>query len=51
MTLWNNYKKLLPEKILEDLKTNLPAKIGQKKLKEVLELTLKEYKRMSVEPG
>lgn len=45
------YKKKLPKKILEEVRENLPKNISNKKLVEVLEAVLKEYKKSRVEPG
>jgi len=51
MNIPTEYKKQLPLKIVSELEQELPAKISQAKLKQVLEATVEEYKSMCVEPG
>ncbi len=45
------YSKLLPKKIIEDLKENLPKKISDKKAKEIIEEVVAEYKEMQITPA
>jgi DNA-directed RNA polymerase subunit A" len=49
--LFEEYKELLPIKIIDELKENLPAKVSQAKLKEILDITVEEYNKMNVEAG
>ncbi len=49
--LFEEYQDKLPQKIISDLKEYLPKGTSQKKLKEILEITVKEYRNMSVEAG
>jgi len=49
--IYKEYKSKLPPKVIDDIKANVPAKIGVKKLRKILELTLEEYEHMSVEAG
>ncbi|MBI5389267.1 DNA-directed RNA polymerase subunit A'' [Candidatus Woesearchaeota archaeon] len=45
------YKDKLPEKVLAEIEANIPARISQTKLREIMELTVVEYGRMKVEAG
>ena len=49
--LFEEYKELLPIKIIDELKENLPAKVSQAKLKKILDMTVVEYNKMNVEAG
>jgi len=49
--IWEEYKKKLTPKIIEDLKASIPAKTAQKKLRQILDLTVAEYENMCVEAG
>jgi len=49
--LYKEYEEKLPVKILDEIKEIVGAKIAQKKLKEILELTYEEYLNMNAEPG
>jgi DNA-directed RNA polymerase subunit A" len=51
MELWEEYSDKLPERVLEELKASIPAKAGVKKTRQILELAVKEYDDMCVEPG
>jgi len=45
------YKKKLPEKVLDELKDILPAKVPAAKLKKILDLVVEEYQNSVAEPG
>ena len=51
MTIWDQYTDKLPQKVLDDLRENIPKKIGAKKLRQILDNTMEEYEHMCVEPG
>ena len=46
-----NYKELLPQKILEDLEIALPAKVSSAKIKKILDKVYEEYRSSLAEPG
>jgi DNA-directed RNA polymerase subunit A" len=45
------YKDILPESIIEDLREAIPKGTGKKKIKEIVDVTVSEYHKMQVEPG
>ncbi|MBN2567779.1 DNA-directed RNA polymerase subunit A'' [Candidatus Woesearchaeota archaeon] len=49
--LFKEYEKLLPKRIIEDIKEALPKGTGAAKVKKVLELALEEYLQSKVDPG
>ncbi len=49
--LLNKYIDKLPPRIIEELKSTVPAKTGVKKQEKILELAYQEYRQMCVEPG
>ncbi len=49
--IFKEYEDKLPLSIIEEIKNNIPKDIGVKKLRQILELTLKEYEEALVEPG
>ena len=49
--LFKEYEDVLPQKILDDVKKNLPDKISDTKVKKILELVYEEYKNSVAEPG
>ncbi|MBI2141995.1 intein-containing DNA-directed RNA polymerase subunit A'', partial [Candidatus Woesearchaeota archaeon] len=48
---FKKYEGLLPESVLEEVRANLPQKISDAKLREVLDRVYKEYCQMKAEPG
>lgn len=51
MKVYEEYEDKLPPKILDEIKESVPSKTPVKKLRELLDLTVAEYKAMSVEAG
>jgi DNA-directed RNA polymerase subunit A" len=51
MEIWEEYSDRLPEKVLDELKASIPSKAGVKRTKQILDLAVKEYEDMCVEPG
>ena len=49
--IFKKYEKKLPLKVINDIKEKLPKHISEAKLKKILELTVKEYNKMLVQPG
>ncbi|MBW2999620.1 DNA-directed RNA polymerase subunit A'' [Candidatus Woesearchaeota archaeon] len=49
--LFNEYKKILNEKLIEEIKANLPKKINKAQLKKILERVAEEVIYTKVEPG
>jgi DNA-directed RNA polymerase subunit A" len=49
--LFKSYEGKIPENLLTELKENLPAKIDEKKVKEILERVHAEYTNANVEAG
>jgi DNA-directed RNA polymerase subunit A" len=49
--LFKEYEDMVPQKILDDVKNNLPDKISDAKIKKVLELVYDEYMNSIAEPG
>ncbi|MFO7710724.1 MAG: DNA-directed RNA polymerase subunit A'' [Candidatus Woesearchaeota archaeon] len=49
--LFKEYETKLNAKIIQEIKDNVPAKISEKKLREVLERTVEEYNDSLAEPG
>ena len=45
------YSNKLPKKVIEEIEKELPSKISNAKLKEVMENILHEYEAMKIEPG
>ena len=48
---FKEYKRKIPEKILEEVKEYLPPKCADSKVKKILELVHKEYLSSLAEPG
>lgn len=46
-----DYKKLLPRKIVEDVKKHLPKGVSPKRLERIYQRVYEEYRRALVEPG
>jgi len=49
--IFKEYEDLLPQKILNDVKENLPEKISDSKARKVLDLVCEEYRNSVAEPG
>lgn len=49
--IFKDYEDLLPEKIIENVKKNIPEKVSDAKLKKIMELVYVEYKNSLAEPG
>jgi DNA-directed RNA polymerase subunit A" len=49
--IFNEYKKLIPEKLMQEIKDNVPENISEKKLRAVLDTVAKEYVEMQITPG
>jgi len=49
--LFKEYEDTVPQKILDDVKNNLPDKISDSKVKKILELVYEEYRNSVAEPG
>ncbi|TAL56035.1 MAG: DNA-directed RNA polymerase subunit A'' [Nanoarchaeota archaeon] len=49
--LFKEYKDILPKRMIEEIKENLPDKISDAKVKKILEEVAEEYKKMKAEPG
>ena len=49
--LFKEYEDIMPQKILDDVKKNLPDKISDSKVKKILELVHEEYLNSVAEPG
>jgi len=49
--LFKEYEDTIPQKILDDVKNNLPDKISDSKIKKILELVYEEYTNSVAEPG
>lgn len=50
-SLFEQYAEKLNMQVIEEIKSNLPAKISAAKVKEILDRTVDEYKKSRVEPG
>lgn len=50
-SLFKDYKKKLPDTILEQIKENVPKDIGKTKLKEILDMVVEEYEKAKVAAG
>ncbi len=50
-TIFKSFKGKLPDKILDDVRENLPSKITKDKVKKILEQVKKEFDEMQVEAG
>ena len=51
MSVYTKYSNILPKKIIEELKKNIPKGASDSKIKEIMEKTLEEYYEARVEPG
>ena len=51
MSIYQSYKKLIPEHLIEEVKAAVPKNISDARLKKVLDMTAYEYKKAQVEPG
>lgn len=51
MSVYKNYEDKLPEKIINDIKENVPSNISDSRLKKILDTVLEEYEKSRVEPG
>lgn len=49
--IFEEYKNKLNQKIIEDIKSNIPSKITKAQLKQILALSVEEYENSKVEPG
>jgi len=49
--VYKEFKSKLPEKMIEDIKANLPPKVTKVQLKKVLDTMLIEYEDIKIEPG
>jgi len=49
--IYSEYEKKLNKKIIEEIKAEMPKNYGDKKIREILDLCVKEYRKMKVEPG
>ncbi len=49
--IFRQYAEKLPELIIESVKQNLPPKISESKIREIMEKVHSEYQNMQVEPG
>ncbi len=49
--VYKEFKSQLSEKIILDIKKNLPAKVTKVQLKKILEFAVKEYNQIKIEPG
>ena len=49
--LYKEYAEKLPKKVLDDIKANVPAKVSQAKLKQIMEAICEEYKQTKVDAG
>ena len=49
--LFKEYEDLLPQKIIQDVKDQLPEKCSESKIKKILELVYEEYNNSLAEPG
>jgi DNA-directed RNA polymerase subunit A" len=49
--LFKEYEEILPNKVIEDIKSNIPDKISDAKLKKILDKTVLQYENMKVMPG
>jgi len=49
--IFNEFKKTIPEKLIQEVKDNIPANISEKKLRQILETIQKEYHEMTIAPG
>jgi len=51
MSIYQSYKKIIPEHLIEEIKANVPKNISDARLKKVLDITAEEYKKAQVDPG
>lgn len=49
--IFKDYENMIPERILQDVKDNLPEKVSDTKLKKILDAVYEEYKNSLAEPG
>ncbi len=49
--IFEKYKELLPENVLDEIKAKVPKKISKEKLTKILDLAVEEYENSKVEPG
>jgi len=49
--LFNEFKKKIPGKLIQEIKDNIPPNISEKKLRQILETVEKEYSDMKIAPG
>ncbi len=50
-SIFSEYKNILPEGIIEEVKSKIPSKASDKKVKEIMEEVVKEYEKTRVEGG
>ena len=51
MSLFAKYSSILPKKIIEELKENIPKDTSEAKIKKAIDKTVEEYEDATVEPG
>jgi len=49
--IFKKYESLLSQKIIEDVKADLPSKVSDKQLTEILDLVVKDYVAAMITPG
>ncbi|MBW2994973.1 DNA-directed RNA polymerase subunit A'' [Candidatus Woesearchaeota archaeon] len=49
--IFNEFKKKIPEKLILEVKENIPANISEKRLRQILETVEKEYQDMRIASG
>ena len=47
----DNYKSLLPQRIIDDLKENIPENVSKEKLKDILDAVKEEYEFSQIDAG
>ena len=51
MSTFKKYEGLLPASILESLEKNMPSKVSESKVKEIIEKATEEYSRITIDAG
>jgi len=51
MSIFKKYEGLLPASILESLEKNMPSKVSESKVKEIIEKATEEYSRITIDAG
>ncbi len=50
-SIFSEYKNVLPKGLIEEVKSKIPSKTSDKKVKEIMEEVVKEYEKIRIEGG